>query len=187
MRRGIRTIAPRSRVFFGCEGEGEQGYGALLQRIANDHRSPNVYLDLQVVKGGDPLAIVEAAVQKEQEQARKHGSFAVRVIFLDRDKVGGAQIRDAKIPARVAAASFHLVWQRPCFEALLLRHLPNCQALRPPTTALSQVAIQQQWPQYRKPMSQLQLAARIGANEIRSAATVEPDLATFLTLIGFLP
>lgn len=31
--RGRRVIERRARVFLGCEGESEQGYGALLQRL----------------------------------------------------------------------------------------------------------------------------------------------------------
>lgn len=184
MKRGVRPISPRRRIFFGCEGESEQGYGALLQRIANDQPTQNIHLDVQVVKGGDPLAIVEAAVQKEREQASRHGNFSVRAIFLDRDKFGQSTERDNQIPA-LSGARFLLIWQRPCFEATILRHLPGCQALRPQTTALAVAAIQQHWPEYRKPMSQLALATRIGIDEIRAAAKVEPDLAIFLKVISF--
>jgi hypothetical protein len=182
-RRG-RQIPLRRRIFFGCEGESEQGYGALLQRIANDQPTPKIHLDVHVVKGGDPLAIVENAVQKEREHANRHGNFSVRAIFLDHDKIGRAPQRDNQIPA-LTGSKFVLVWQRPCFEAFILRHLPGCQSLRPGTTALAQAAIQQHWPGYRKPMSQLELARRIGLDEIREAAKVESDLARFLQLIAF--
>lgn len=184
MKRGLRSLPPRRRIFFGCEGEGEQGYGALLQRIANDQPTPTIYLDVQVVKGGDPLAIVETAVQKEREQATRHGNFSVRAIFLDADRLGQSTARDDHIPALIGAR-FMLIWQRPCFEAFVLRHLPGCQALRPSVTALAQTALRQNWPEYRKPMTQLELAKRIGVDQIRAAATVEPDLAVFLQLIGF--
>jgi hypothetical protein len=185
MRRGIRTIPIRKRIFFGCEGESEQSYGALLQRIANDQQTPGVFLDVHVLKGGDPLAIVEAAIQKEREQTRKHGNFALRALLLDQDKLGQLRARDDQIPARVASAQFILVWQRPCFEAMLLHHLPGCQALRPATTALANAAIQQHWPGFHKPMSGQLLATRIGMAEVRLAASVEPELQLFLTLAGF--
>jgi hypothetical protein len=32
---GRRTIERRARIFLGCEGESEQGYGAFLQRLAD--------------------------------------------------------------------------------------------------------------------------------------------------------
>jgi hypothetical protein len=36
MSRRRATIPPRQRIFLGCEGESEQGYGALLSRLAEE-------------------------------------------------------------------------------------------------------------------------------------------------------
>jgi hypothetical protein len=158
----------------------------LLQRIANDQQRPHIFLDLQVLRGGDPLAVVEAARQKEREQSSKHGEFAFRAIFLDRDRLGQSPARDDQIPAITAAGDFLLIWQRPCFEGFLLRHLPGCEAHQPATSALANAAIRRQWPDYRKPMPQRRLATRIQYDDIRAVAAVEPDLHAFLTAICFL-
>jgi hypothetical protein len=186
MRRGRARIPPRIRVFFGCEGESEQGYGALLQHLADAVRKPHVTLDLQVIGGGDPLAIVEEASRRAKKQAHKHGEFAVRAVLLDRDKLGQTPGRDAQIPALAAANGLLLIRAEPCFEGLLLRHLRGCQALRPATSADALAALLRQWPEYAKPMSRARLITRIGHNEIRAAATVEPELYSFLRAIKFL-
>jgi hypothetical protein len=57
-------IPPRRRFFLGCEGESEQSYGALLQIVADESLQLRIHLDLQLLGGGDPLAIVEAAVEE---------------------------------------------------------------------------------------------------------------------------
>lgn len=54
-----------------------------------------------------------------------------------------------------------LVWQDPCFEAVLLRHLPNRAYLRPHDSRRSEEALVRDWPDYRKPMSRAGLAKRI--------------------------
>jgi hypothetical protein len=186
MRGGIRRIPPRRRIFVGCEGEGEQGYGALLQRLADDRQQPHVFLDLHVCGGGDPLAALEATCATARQRARKYGEFAIRVLFVDSDKLGQFPTRDARINPLAARERFWIVWQRPCFEAFLLRHLPSCQSRRPPTAAAALDALRREWPEYTKPMSRMRLGPRIRLDEIRAAATVEPDLRAFLTAIGLL-
>jgi hypothetical protein len=183
-RRG--SILPRRRIFIGCEGEGEQAYAALLQRIADDCQRPHIALDLQVLGGGDPLALVQAAIQKERGQTKKHGGFRIKAVFIDYDKIGQAPARDREMHALAVANQLQLIWQRPCLEGLLLRHLPGCQGHRPPTSALAFNALQAEWPEYQKPMPARRLSTRIGITEIRAAAIVEPDLNAFLTSIGFI-
>ncbi len=186
MRRGIRSVPLRRRIFVACEGESEQGYGALLQRIADDQQTPHIFLDLQLIGGGDPLSVVEGAQRREREQSLRYGQFELRAIFLDYDRLGQQPARDARIAAIAAAGNFLLVWQRPCFEGFLLRHLPGCQALRPPTSQLALTAVTQRWPDYRKPMPGARLAMRIAHSEICAATTVEADLKAFLNSINFL-
>jgi hypothetical protein len=185
MRRG-RGIPRRVRIFFGCEGESEQGYGALLQHLADEARDPHVALDLQVIGGGDPFAIVEEACRRAKKQAHKYGEFAVRAVLLDRDKLGQTPARDAQIPTLAAANKLLLIWAEPCFEGLLLRHIPGCQTLRPTTSGAARAALLRQWPAYTKPMGSARLITRIGNSEIRAAAAVEPELNTFLRSIQFL-
>jgi hypothetical protein len=131
-------IPPRRRFFLGCQGESEQSYGALLQIIADEPLQLCVHLDLQLLGGGDPLAIVEAAVEKARERARNRGRFVHRAVLLDSDRHGYAPERDNRIAPLAQANGLLLIWQRPCHEALLLRHLPGCQTLRPSSSAAAE-------------------------------------------------
>ena len=90
-------IPPRRRFFLGCEGESEQSYGALLQSIADESLQLRVHLDLQLLGGGDPLAIVQAAVEKARARARNRGRFVRHAVLLDSDRHGHAPERDNRI------------------------------------------------------------------------------------------
>lgn len=188
MRRRHATIPPRRRIFLGCEGESEQGYGALLSRIAEEH---GLHLAPQIVLlrpgGGDPLALVQLAIAKIREDERKRGEFFIKAVLLDEDRLGHAPDRDQLLYTEAAQSDLRLIWQGPSHEALLLRHLPGCQNLRPATTQLAQQELTRRWPEYRKPMSAVRLASRIGFGEITAACEVEPSLCDFLRRCGLLP
>ncbi|BFG80356.1 hypothetical protein PTKU46_83900 [Paraburkholderia terrae] len=79
-----------------------------------------------------------------------------------------------------------IVWQESCFEAVLLRHLPNKATHRPPDTPRAEAAIAKEWPTYKKGMSRSDLAKRITIASVRQAADVEPDLAELLRYLGLL-
>jgi hypothetical protein len=59
-------------VFFGCEGESERGYGALINRFIENYRK-DIHLDIVLLRpgGGDPLALVELAARLIKEGERK--------------------------------------------------------------------------------------------------------------------
>ena len=80
-----------------------------------------------------------------------------------------------------------LIWQRPCHEALLLRHMPGCSNRKPPSCSVAHRALKKVWPEYEKPMPRAQLSARIVIGAIQQAAGVEPELRAFLIAIGLLP
>jgi hypothetical protein len=188
MKRRHATIPPRRRIFLGCEGESEQGYGALLTRIAEGlalHLAPQVVLLRP--GGGDPLALVRLAIAKSREEERKRGAFSIKAVLLDQDKLGQSPERDGLLYDEAARNELHLIWQEPSHEALLLRHLPGCQNLRPATTLLAQQELLRRWPEYRKPMSSMRLASRIGVDEVTAACGVEPSLCDFLRRCGLLP
>ena len=63
MPRGRGPRIQRRRFFVACEGESEGGYAALLQHLA-DESGLAIHLDIRTCHGGDPLAIVEAAVRE---------------------------------------------------------------------------------------------------------------------------
>ena len=79
----------------------------------------------------------------------------------------------------------HLIWQAPDHEAVLLRHLPGCETMRPPAGA-SLAALRRQWPEYEKGLSAQQLAERIDLPQVQQASAVEADLRRFLLAIGLI-
>ena len=175
----------RTRIFVGCEGESEQGYATLLQRVA-DAAGRFVHVDAVVLQpgGGDPCALVEQALKRVRERERQHGDrYAYRYVLLDADKVGLQPQRDARAEA-LAAGELNLIWQRPCYEAVLLRHLPECLQLRPPLSADALAQLRQRWPDYRKPMPATRLATRIDQDALERIRRVEPELACLLDVIA---
>ncbi|MEZ0251238.1 MAG: RloB domain-containing protein [Methylobacteriaceae bacterium] len=186
MRRGRALIPQRRRVFLACEGESEQSYGALLSRLI-DAQHRRTYLDIVLVQpgGGDPLAIVERASRLMSDRVRRFGAYTERAVLLDTDKLGLSPERDRRIEALAEREGFRLIWQKPCHEALLLRHLDGCAALRPVNTARAAEELQRRCATYRKGMAAMRLANLIDVHGVLRAAAVEPALDDFLTAIEF--
>jgi hypothetical protein len=87
--------------------------------------------------------------------------------------------------ARRLARDHHIqiIWQRPCFEGSLLRHLPGATTRRPQTSADAERALAKEWPGYLKPMSYRELARRIDRGAVLRAAGVEEELGLLLGCI----
>jgi len=180
-------ILQRRRVFFGCEGDSERGYGGLIGRLLEEQRH-DIHLDVALLKpgGGDPLALVERAIRHIRESERKRETpYAHRFLLLDSDTLGQNLNRDVQINPLAQGAGLRLIWQEPCHEALLLRHLEGCTALRPQTANQALAQLRQRWPDYVKGMPAVRLEAKIGHTEIGRVITVEPALAEFLAAIGY--
>ncbi len=173
------SIPQRLRVFLGCEGESERSYAALLQQLI-----PNVHLNTKVLGGGDPLALIEKAIRLIASDVPRRAPYAVMGLLLDEDRLGQDADRDRRAIEKATASSLHLIWQRPCHEAILLRHLPGCEHLRPQTSELALLQLLRYWPQYSKGTSAVELSHHIGEQELRQVLPVEPELGTFLRALG---
>ncbi len=186
MRRGRPFRPQRAPIFIGCEGESERSYVAFLGRLAEQAKLA-VHLDPVVLQpgGGDPLAIVERAAQRLSERRLKRQTvYTAQFIMLDRDKWGQTPARDAQVVGVAASAGLSLIWQDPCHEAVLLRHLNACAALRPPTTPAAEAALRQRWPGYSKPMDGAGLSQLLDHAAVLRAVAVEPELALMVEAIG---
>jgi hypothetical protein len=179
------TIPPRRRFFLGCEGQSEHSYGTLLRLVSDEVGRVRIYLEIHDLRGGDPLAIVQAAIARRARQIYNRGSFEASAVLLDADKLGQNSARDAQLQPLAQQNQVLLVWQRPCHEALLLHHLPGCQNLMPQNSPDANFQLRRHWPEYEKPMSANRLRVRLGLAELASAATVEQELAALLSLLGF--
>lgn len=176
-------IPQRVRVYLGCEGQSEQSYGKCLNELA-DAAELHLFLDCDVLEGGDPLSLVELAVRRLHEKVLKRGAFAHRAILLDADRLGGNPERDAQILHLAQKHRVRLIWQHPCHEGFLLRHFAQQETMRPQNADLAMQALSRLWPEYRKGAPANELALRIDRNAIRRATAVEPELRAFLVLIG---
>lgn len=188
MRRPRRLIPQRRRMFVGCEGESEQGYAALLARLIEEARLA-VHLDAVLLQpgGGDPLAIVErAATRVHEREGRRGDPYDRRFVVLDDDKLGQTPQRDQRIAGVAANAGLHIIWQSPCHEAVLLRHLEGCAQLRPPSTPVAGQQLAARWPGYEKAMPAARLAQRLDYAAIARVAPVEPGFAVLFQEIGLI-
>jgi len=187
MTRRLPHIPLRRPIFVGCEGASEASYAALLQDLANEAALP---VHLRIVDlglgAGDPLARIEMAVRHINQQRQKRLAPVASFTFLDADQAEGDPLRAERARRLAVDNDIRIIWQQPCFEALLLRHLPGRAAHRPPDTAGALRALEREWADYRKPTSRVDLARRVNLDAVLRAAGVEPELAILLRALGLL-
>lgn len=183
---GRRTIERRTRVFLGCEGESEQGYGAFLQRLADAKNSKVHVVTVNLQPAGDPLKLAQKAALAFDREMKKGGSFAGQAVMFDTDRLVDLQDGGQEVRAILARKGFISIWQRPDHEGFLLRHFDG-QEHRDPPRGASMAALTPLWPEYHKNMSASELQAKLGFEHVLRASGVEPDLRTLLELIGLLP
>ena len=178
-------IAQRTPIYIGCEGQSEVEYGFLIRSMAEAAGLP-VHLRIEDIQAGDPLARVECAIARIAYIQRSRERFRHRFILLDTDQIRRSPDRADQARRLAVRNGIKLVWQDPCFEALLLRHLPGCAAHRPPDSDNALRALQREWPDYLKPMEPKDLVRRIDLEAVNRAAVVETELAEMLRIIGLL-
>jgi hypothetical protein len=186
-RRPSPNIPLRRQIFVGCEGKSEAGYVALLQDFARAANLP-IYLNIKELApgAGDPLARVEMAVRLIKQESATRIAPSSSFVLLDEDQTVLAPARAETARQLAMQKNITIVWQRPCFEAVLLRHLPGCHTRRPPDTPGAGNALQGEWAEYAEPMDRAALARRLDLTAVSRAAGVEPELAALLRVIGLL-
>lgn len=114
---------------------------------------------------------------------KKRSAPAERFALLDSDQAE----RDPERAKKLAADNdIVLLWQEPCFEAMLLRHLEGKTGNRPPDMPGAIKALEKEWAGYEKPLTRVNLAKRIDLAAVLRAAGVEPDLTALLRCIGLI-
>jgi hypothetical protein len=173
----------KKRVFVGCEGKCEYTYGAFLSTYIDSVRDDR-HLDRHNLGGGDPLALIEAAIGIIDREEEKYGAYLHKVIFMDSDLLGRSAERDKRFRSLVASKNIQIVWQKPCFEALILRHLPKCHTKQPTSTKVAMSSLQRDWKTYSKQILAQDLLDRVDFSTFPQIRSVEPDLDAFLKTIG---
>ena len=187
--RDRRQRLEKRRFFLGCEGQSEIAYARLLSEFARQARAP-AHLDIRPLfpGAGAPLARIRFAVKElERPVQKRRMPYAGRFILLDRDQIQGERCMAEDAERLARARGIRLIWQEPCHEALLLRHLSGHADARPPTCRDAASALRAVWPEYEKPMSGGSLSQRIDLAGLRRAAAVVPGLQGLLDAIGLDP
>ena len=186
-RRRAPHIELRRPIYVGCEGASEVGYAGLLQDLIRDAKLP-VHLHIEELGpgAGDPLSRIETAVLRLKRLEERRGAPAERFALLDFDQALRDPQRADRARKLASDNRIEIVWQRPCFEAVLLRHLKGKAGHRPPDTQTAARALEKEWPEYRKPMMRSNLARRIDRDAVLRAAGVEAELRLLLQCIGIL-
>lgn len=177
-------IPLRRPVFVGCEGESETGYVRLLQDLINaEGAAIHLIIENLGIGASEPQTRIELAVRKLEQLHRTRTAPQDRFVLLDHDQANANPQRTASALSLAQRHRIRIVWQRPCFEALLLRHLPQCAMRQPQTSADADKALKREWPEYLKPMTRIDLAKKIDRGAVLRAGMVEQELQLLLRCI----
>lgn len=186
-RRRPPFIPLRRPVYIGCEGASEVSYAGLLQDLLRDADFPvHLHIDELGPGTGDPQSRIEMAVLRLKLLQKKRSAPTERFALLDFDQAERDPQRAKRAQNLATDNDIAILWQRPCFEAVLLRHLAGKTGNRPPDTPRAIKALEKEWTGYKKPMTRADLAKRIDLEAVRRAASVEPDLTALLRCIGLV-
>lgn len=178
---GRVRIPQRTRIFIGCEGQSEQSYVGLLSHHYS--KAFLVHLDAQVLQpgGGDAGAIIDKAIACRNREQRHKGNYRACFILLDTDKLGKSSPTD--LEQKAIKAKITLIWQAPCHEAFLLRHLPSYQQRQPVSKTDVETALSKEIPGYFKGMPFLRLLPHLPKDAVERAASVHSGLQQLLSII----
>jgi hypothetical protein len=187
IRRRPPFIQLRRPVYIGCEGASEVGYAGFLQDLIREADLPvHLHVDELGPGTGDPLSRIEMAILRLKLLQKKRGAPKQRFALLDYDQAERDPDRAARAIRLAVDNEIAIVWQRPCFEAVLLRHLVGKTGNSPPDTPGAIKALQKEWADYAKPMTRANLAKRIDRAAVLRAAAVEPELEALLRCLRLI-
>lgn len=187
MRRRPPYIEQRRPVYIGCEGASEVSYAGFLQDLLHVAALPVHLMVRELGPGaGDPLTRVEMAVRHLTQLRRTRAAPAERFVLLDFDQAERDPQRADRAQKLAKAHNITILWQRPCFEAVLLRHVDGRSTHRPSDALGAEKALLKEWPEYAKPMTRVALAKRLDLAAVLRAAVVEPELEVLLRCLGLL-
>ena len=164
----------RKLILLGCEGKSERAYAALLNQFVREADLPVQIRPLSRVR----LLLIKTRTDRKQ--------YPWMGILLDSDQVqsGHSDLRAREAHRLAKEHGINLIWQDPCHEGLLLRHMPRQEKIQPVNCIDAQRKLVAIWDNYQKPMNANQLARRIGLEDVQRVARAEPDLKKLLQATG---
>ncbi|MHB1564853.1 MAG: hypothetical protein ACYCXP_12345 [Leptospirillum sp.] len=181
-------IPKRKRFFLGCEGESERSYGQFLGQLSENRGLPN-HIDTVTINGGSPRVIVTGAIVQAKDRSERRGSYLFKALMLDSDKLAespnGAEKEQSELEHLATNHDILLIWQTPCHEGFLLRHIKDCRSLKPPDSREALSMLRKRWPDYRKPMQVSALVEIISLEDLLHFAEGKRSLRIFLEKLGF--
>ena len=124
------NLQKKKLVMLGCEGKSERAYAALLNRFIKESNLPVRIRSLSLEHASDPLSRVQLLLRKVQTKKKQ---FHWMGILLDSDQTQGERANSRAQEARrlARARGINLIWQNPCHEGLLLKHMPGQEKSNP--------------------------------------------------------
>jgi RloB-like protein len=176
-----KKIAPKQRVFIGCEGASEVSYVKFLQSFL-----PHCHFDTKNLgTAGDVLECIKQSISYIYNVRIKREPYERRFLFVDADVHAENNMRAKEAKALAISNKIDIIWQVPCHEALLLHHLEGQTVRMPANSKIAFNELKRHWPEYKKAYSTLEIRKKFTKDDVIRAATVEKDLQRFLNLNGF--
>jgi len=141
-------------IYIGCEGQSEVAYAGLLESILRDKQLGYHLVTDDLGKGAGSLEQkVRQAHQNIETKLKQKYKFKKRYVMLDADVLNRDESRRRAIEREAADYNIVVIWQRPCFEAVLLNHIERCEYHEPSDSKIAEAQLKKQCPAYSKPPS----------------------------------
>lgn len=178
-----KIIQERERIFIAGEGESEQSFVKWLQQLSNQ-QGLHIHLDCETLEGGGYKSMLEKTLRERKRKERHRARLSILLVDSDRDLRWDDGWTLPHLKEQATKHNIHLCVQSPNLEGILFRMLPNNERLQKSATNLH-TQLCKAWPNYQKPADARTLAAKFSLNDLIRAAKADPELNTFLTLLGF--
>lgn len=136
------------------------------------------------MKGGDSLALVQAALKHRTRRAAAHGAYKRGLLLIDADRLDDGSTRSRDAVRLAGDAKLALIRQIPCFEGVLLRLIKGGDNNVPRSTGEAITRLCKCWPEYEKPMTRHQLQRKLTFPDLQRLAQVDEDMHRLLEILG---
>lgn len=136
------------------------------------------------MKGGDPLALVQAALKHRTRRAAAHGAYKRGLLLIDADRLDDGSTRSRDALRLASDAKLALIRQIPCFEGVLLRLIAGGESDVPCSTGEAMTRLCKCWPKYNKPMTRERLGSKLTLAMLQNLARVDGEMRRLLEILG---